>query len=151
VHLWLAPAEGVTVPLPPVITIGNTDDWNFLPSDRTREITFTVQATKTMTDAVLEFTPYPLNGDRFWIDDVVVKKVTAAPYDSGTVIRFDQPLPDGVRSFLAYNDTDAEQTLALGATRMVDTSGTVHTGTVTVPAFGGVVLVPEEWTKLPTR
>jgi hypothetical protein len=107
VHLWIAPADGVAVPLPPAITIFGNEDWNFVPCDRTREVAFTVRAPTTMSNAALEFTPYPLGGDRFWIDDVVVKKVNAAPYDGGTVVRFDQPLPAGVRSVLAYNDTDA--------------------------------------------
>jgi hypothetical protein len=151
VHLWLAPADGVAVPLPPVITIGNADQQNFLPCDRTREIAFTVRAAETVSNALLELTPYPLYGDRFFIDDVVVKKVNAAPYDSGTVIRFDEPLPAGVRSLLAYNDTDAEQSLVLGTARMSDTAGVVHAGTVKIPAFGAVVLVPEDWTRPPAR
>lgn len=68
-------------------------------------------------------TPYPTYGDRFWIDDVVVKKVVAEPYDQGTVIRFDEAPPTGVRTFLAYNDTDGDQPLNLGAAAFVDLAG----------------------------
>jgi hypothetical protein len=150
VHLWIAPADGVTVPLPPAILVGKTEDFSFVPSDRVREVTFTVRPPTSQNDAVLEFTPYPLDGDRFWIDDVVVKKVIAEPYDSGTVIRFDQPVPQDVRSFLVYNDTDAPQSLALGTARLVDTTGALHTSAVTVPAFGAVIVVPEAWTLAPS-
>jgi hypothetical protein len=34
---------------------------------------------------------------------------------------------------------------------MVDAAGTVHTAAVAIPAFGAVILVPEDWTKPPTR
>ena len=151
VRLWLAPAAGVTVPLPPAINLGNTDDWTFVPCDQVREVSYLVTPTATQSQAALEFTPYPLHGDRFWIDDVTVRKVTAQPYDQGTVIRFDEPLPTGVRSFLAYNDTDAEQALSLGSAVFADLAGGRHTGTVPVPAFGAVVLVPEAWAKNPTK
>jgi hypothetical protein len=141
----------VTVPLPPAINLGNTDDWTFVPCDQVREVSYLVTPTATQSQAAFEFTPYPLHGDRFWIDDVTVRKVTAQPYDQGTVIRFDEPLPTGVRSFLAYNDTDAEQALSLGSAVFADLAGGRHTGTVPVPAFGAVVLVPEAWAKNPTK
>jgi len=150
-RLWLAPADGVTVPLPPAVNFGDPDDWVYLPSDRTREISFVFTPRTTQSKAALEITPYPLHADRFWIDDVSVKKVTALPYDQGTAIRFDEPVPTGVRSFLTYNDTDTEQPLALGAAVYVDPAGTRHTGSVTVPAFGGVILFPEAWTKAPSK
>jgi hypothetical protein len=151
VHLWLAPADGVAVPLPPAINLGNGDRWTYIPCDQVREVSFLVTPPAPQSQAVLEFTPYPLYGDRFWIDDVEVKKVAAQPYDQGTAIRFDEPLPTGVRSFLAYNDTDADQALALGTAAYADLAGGRHTGTVTIPAFGAVVLVPEAWAKNPTK
>ena len=151
VHLWIAPADGVTVPLPPAINLGNPDEWTYLPCDKVREVTFLAQPTASQSNALLEFTPYPTYGDRFWIDDVVVKKVVAEPYDQGTAIRFDEALPTGVRSFLAYNDTDGDQPLNLGAAAFVALAGARHTGTIPVPAFGAVVLIPEALAQNPTK
>jgi hypothetical protein len=151
VHLWIAPADGVTVPLPPTLNLGKNDGWTFVPSDRVREVTLLVQPATSQSKAVLEFTPYPEHGDRFWIDDVVVKKVTAEPYDQGTDIRFDQAPPAAVRSFLVYNDTDVDQTVDLGTAGFVDVAGTRHTGTMPVPTFGAVVLFPEAWTVNPSK
>jgi hypothetical protein len=151
VHLWIAPADGVTVPLPPAINFGNPDVWTYVPSDKVREVTFLAQPTTSQSNALLELTPYPTYGDRFWIDDVVVKKVVSEPYDQGTAIRFDQAPPTGVRSFLAYNDTDGDQILNLGGAAFVDVAGARHTGTIPVPAFGAVVLVPEAWAANPTK
>jgi hypothetical protein len=151
VHLWIAPADGVTVPLPPAINLGDANQWTYVPSDKVREVTFLAKPKTAVSNAALEFTAYPLYGDRFWIDDVTVKKVTTAPYDHGTVIRFDEPLPTAVRSFLVYNDTDGGQTLSLGAATFVDLAGGHHTGTIQVPAFGAVVLIAEAWATNPTR
>jgi hypothetical protein len=151
VHLWIAPADGVTVPLPPAVNAGNADDVTYLPDDRVREISLLLHPTTANSKALLEFTAYPLYPDRFWIDDVSVKQVEAKPYDQGTVIRFDQPVPVGVRSFLAYNDTDADQTLALGSGAYVDLAGGSHTGAIAVLAFGAVVLVPDAWAHNPVK
>lgn len=151
VHLWIAPADGVTVPLPPAVVMGEESLTTYVPSDRVREVTFLVRPETAQSDCRMEFTSYPFLGDRFWIDDVVVKQVVAQPYDQGTVIRYDAPLPTDVRSFLAYNDTDVEQSLALGAGAYVDLAGARHTGTIPVPAFGAVVLMPEAWTRTPTK
>jgi hypothetical protein len=151
VHLWIAPADGVTVPLPPAVNAGNVDDVTFLPDDKVREVSFLLHPTTAQSKAQLEFTAYPLYPDRFWIDDVSVKQVEAQPYDQGIVIRFDQPVPAGVRSFLAYNDTDADQTLALGSGAYVDLGGGSHTGTIAVPAFGAVVLIPDAWAHNPVK
>ena len=151
VRFWLAPDAGVTVPLPPAVNLGNPDDYTHVPCDQVREVNLFVQPAASLSNALLEFTPYPLYGDRFWIDDVAVKQVVAQAYDSGTVIRFDEALPAGVRSFLAYNDTDGDQILHLGAAVFVDPAGVRRTGDVTVPAFSALVLIPEAWAQNPTK
>ena len=151
VHLWIAPVDGVTVPLPPAINLGDPNQWAYVPSDKVREVTYLARPTASQSSAALEFTAYPLYGDRFWIDEVVVKPVTTQPYDQGAVIRFDEPLPTDVRSFLAYNDTDGDQTLILGSAAFVDLAGGRHTGTIPVPAFGAVVLIPDTWAANPTK
>ena len=56
-----------------------------------------------------------------------------------------------VSSFLAYNDTDIDQSLSLGAGVFVDPAGAKHTGAIVVPTFGAVVLFPEAWTIDPVK
>jgi hypothetical protein len=151
VHFWIASDPTAAEPLAPQATVDPNQSWNFVPGDKIREVTYLYSPTTSTDQGQFELTSYPLYGDRYWIDDVIVKDVTAVPYRNAAIIRFDETLPSNARSILIYNDTETAQTVNLGGASFVAPDGTASGTSVTVYPYRGTVLIPAAWSQNPVK
>jgi hypothetical protein len=150
IKFWIAPDTSSAKHEPFTLTVDPKQAALYVPDDKVREVEYVYTPKADAAAGQFELTPYPNYPDRFWIDDVVVQEVTATPYKSSAIVRFDQTLPTDARSILVYNDTESAQTVSLGSALYVKPDGSAQ-GSVSIRAFSGVVLIPQAWSKDPVK